>query len=176
MGTRFDGHADGSITLSQPKMIEWVLKIVGLDPDSERTKLHDIPASEHKLLDNDPDGLERIQKWNYRSAVRCLSYIQAMIRPDITMSVQQCARFCNKPKREHEEAVKRICRYLLKPKIKVLPLNRTRLEVLNVSWMQTGRDHGNTDLAMIHCPPTHKLDTSLCTQDAPLYGHPRCNR
>ncbi len=32
------------------------------------------------------------------------------------MAVQQCARFCNNPQREHEEAVKRICRYLLKVK------------------------------------------------------------
>ena len=97
-------------------MIERVLGIVGLDGDNERTKLHDTPASEHKILDNDPLGEPRIQKWNYRSAVGCLSYLQSMIRPDITMAVQQCARFCNAPQKEHEEAVKRICRYLLKTK------------------------------------------------------------
>ena len=37
-----------------------------------------------------------------------------MIRPDITFAVQQCTRFCNEPKQEHEEAVKCICPYLLK--------------------------------------------------------------
>ena len=99
-------------------MIECVLEIVGLN--KEGTKMHDTPASESKILDRDPDGEERQQSWNYRSAVGCLSYIQAMIRPDITMAVQQCARFCNDPKQEHEEAVKRICRYLLRTKDKGL--------------------------------------------------------
>lgn len=116
LGIRFEKQADGSLKLTQPRMIERVLEIVGLSGDNERTKLHDTPASEHKILDNDPDGKDRNQKWNYRSAVGCLSYLQAMIRPDITMAVQQCARFCNEPKREHEEAVKRICRYLLNTK------------------------------------------------------------
>ena len=46
----------------------------------------------------------------------CLSYIQAIIRHDITMTMQQCARFCNIPNKEHEEAVKHITRYLLKTK------------------------------------------------------------
>ena len=36
-----------------------------------------------------------------------------MVRPDITFDVQQCARFCHSPSQDHEEAVKRICRYLL---------------------------------------------------------------
>ena len=36
-----------------------------------------------------------------------------MIHPDITMSVQQCARFCKDTRKEHGEAVKRICWYLL---------------------------------------------------------------
>ena len=120
LGTRFAKQADGSIHLSQPKMIERVLEIVGLDSETERIKKHDTPASNTKVLDKDPDGKPRQQKWNYRSAVGCLSYLQAMIRPDITFSVQQCARFCNEPKQDHEEAVKRICRYLLKTKDKGL--------------------------------------------------------
>ena len=58
----------------------------------------------------------------------CLSYIQAIIHPDITFAVQQCARFCNNPSRDNEEAVKRICRYLLKHKNKglVLKPDKTR--------------------------------------------------
>jgi hypothetical protein len=39
-----------------------------------------------------------------------------MVRPDTTMSVQQCARLCNDPKHEHKEAVERICRDFLKTK------------------------------------------------------------
>ena len=50
----------------------------------------------------------------------CLLYIQAMVQPDITFTVQQCAWFCIDPSLEHEQAVKRICRYLLRTKDKVL--------------------------------------------------------
>ena len=46
--------------------------------------------------------------------IGCLSYLQAMVRPDLTFAVQQCSRFCSNPNKSHEEAVKRICRYLLK--------------------------------------------------------------
>ena len=120
LGTRFTRKDDGSFEMNQPKMIERALEIVGLNTDGTKVKMHDTPASESKLLDKDPDGAARKQEWNYRSAVGCLSYIQAIIRPDITMAVQQCARFCNDPKREHEEAVKRICRYLLRTKDKGL--------------------------------------------------------
>jgi hypothetical protein len=109
LGIRFERRNDGSLKLTQPRMIERVLKIVGLDENNGKTKLYDTPASEHKILDNDPDGKGQLQEWNYRSAVGCLSYLQSMIRPDITMAIQQCARFCNAPQREHEEAVKRIC-------------------------------------------------------------------
>lgn len=115
LGTRFTKHPDGSIELSQPRMIERILSIVGI-PNDGKTKMHDTPASDHKLLDNDPNGLPRTQTWNYRSAVGSLSYLNAVIRPDITMAVQQCARFCNSPQKQHEEAVKRICRYLLRTK------------------------------------------------------------
>jgi len=114
--TRFKQYNDGSIKLTQPRMIERVLKIVGLDGKQNDVKTHYSPADSSKLLDNDPDAKPRMQKWHYWSAVGCLSYIQSMIRPDINMSVQQTAQFCNNPSKEHEEAVKRICRYLISTK------------------------------------------------------------
>ena len=71
---------------------------VGLDLNSENVKWHNIPASEQQILDNDPNGEDHLQTWNYRSAISCLSYVQPMICPDLTMAVQQCAQFCNSPK------------------------------------------------------------------------------
>ena len=120
IGTRFERHTDGSVTLSQPRMIERLLTIVGLDSKDTHIKMHDTPAVS-VLLDN-PSAPPREQSWHYRSAVGCLSYIQSIVRPDITFAVQQCAKFCNKPNKEHEVAVKRICRYLLKTKSKGLVL------------------------------------------------------
>jgi hypothetical protein len=125
-------------------MIERVLKIVNLDPDSTRIKLYYTPASDSKILDNDPDALPRIQPWSYRLAVGCLSYLQSMIHPDCTMATQQCARFCNNPMREHEEAVKRICRYLLKTKHMGLTLKPDKSKGLecyvNADWVDSWKD------------------------------------
>ena len=101
-------------------MIDHALSIVGLNHQETHVKMHDTPAVD--VLTSSPSSKPRLQKWNYRSTVGCLSYIQAMIRPDITMAVQQCARFCTDPKQDHEEAVKRICRYLLKTRDKGLIL------------------------------------------------------
>ena len=95
IGTRFQRHTNGSVTLSQPRMIERLLAIVGLDSKDSQIKLHDTPAN--VILQNNTDAKPRKQKWHYRSAVGCLSYIQATIHPDITFAVQQCARFCNNP-------------------------------------------------------------------------------
>ena len=40
-----------------------------------------------------------------RSLPNRLSFLHAMNRPDLTMAVQQAARFSNSPKRSHDEAV-----------------------------------------------------------------------
>ena len=117
LGTRFDRSPDGSVTLTQPRMVDRVLEIVGLLSGSN-VKLHDTPATAILNSTSSP----RLQKWNYRSAVGCLSYHNAMVRPDITFAVQQFARFCNNPGQEHEEAVKRICRYLMKTRSQGLVL------------------------------------------------------
>ena len=111
LGTRFTKLPEGSIELSQLRMIEHVLQMVGLDDISNHTKLHDMPAISTTLLDNDPNGEPRIRNWNYHSVVVVLSYLQAMVRPDIAFAVQQCACFCSNPRRQHKDAVKRICRY-----------------------------------------------------------------
>ena len=85
-------------------MIERALSIVGLNNQDTPVKMHDIPVAD--VLTSSPASKPQVQKWKYRSAVGCLSYIQAMILPYITMTVQQCARFCNNPKQDHKEAVK----------------------------------------------------------------------
>ena len=67
-----------------------------------------------------------------------------MVRPDITMRVQQCARFCNNPRHQHEEAVKRICWYLLKTKNRgiILKPDPTRgLEChVDADWAESWQD------------------------------------
>ena len=106
LGTRFLRSRDGSIELTQPRMIQRVLEYVGIDPNSDNVKMHDTPAASNKILNRDTDGPPRNQTWNYRGVLGCLSYLQSMVRPDITFAVQQCARFANDPRRSHEVALK----------------------------------------------------------------------
>ena len=121
LGTRFKSIIDGSIYLTQPRMIGSVLKIVCIDPKNEIFKLHNYPS--YRILDNDPNGKPRKQKCSYRYKVRFLSYIQYVIWPDISITVQKCSIFFNDPSQEHEETAKLICRYLLDTKAQGVTLS-----------------------------------------------------
>ena len=142
LGRRFIRSKNGSIELTQPRMIQRILEYVGIDPTSESVKMHDTPAASDKILTRDTDGTEWKQTWNYRSVLGGLSYLQSMVRPDITFTVQQCARFANEPKRTHEEALKRICCYLLCTKDQGLiyhPDQKRGLECyVDTDWLDPG--------------------------------------
>jgi hypothetical protein len=65
-----------------------------------------------KPLEQDECGEECIEKWDYASVVGMLMYLSSNSRPDIAFAVHQCAHFSFNPKKRHEEALKRIVRYL----------------------------------------------------------------
>ncbi len=109
-----------SLHLTQPGLIEQVIQDVGMDKYS---KGKDTPVD--SILYSDLDGPDRTDSWNYRSVIGKLNYIANNTRPDISMAVHQCARYCTNPKALHELAVKRIVRYLLATKDKGLILNPT---------------------------------------------------
>lgn len=48
----------------------------------------------------------------YREAIGCLNYVSIISRPDITFAVNKLARYSDKPKQVHWNAVKRVMRYL----------------------------------------------------------------
>lgn len=56
--------------------------------------------------------LFRNHSWSYRSAIGMLGYLSGNTRPDLLMAVRQCARFNSDPRMSHENAAKRIDRYL----------------------------------------------------------------
>lgn len=116
-----------TISLTQPGLIEQVIKDIGLDDFS---KGRDTPAD--SILYADVDGPARQETWNYRSVIGKLNYIANNTRPDISMAVHQCARFCNNPKALHELAVKRIIRYLHATKDKGMILKPTTDVTLNM--------------------------------------------
>ena len=63
------------------------------------------------------------QAIHYRSVIGKLNFLEKSTRPDISVSVHQCTRFTEHPKRCHAEAVKRIGRFLLGTRNKGLIIN-----------------------------------------------------
>ena len=54
LGTRFDRKPDGSVLLTQPRMVNCELELVGLDKIGNNVTKHDTPAT--SILDNNPDA------------------------------------------------------------------------------------------------------------------------
>ena len=95
------------IKLSQPGLINKVINLVGMnDCNAKDTPCQQMP------LGTDANGKARQDKWNYASAVGMLMYLCSNAHPEIQYAVHQCARFTHCPRASHEEAIKRICRYL----------------------------------------------------------------
>jgi hypothetical protein len=65
------------------------------------------------VLHLDVNGAPRTELWNYRSLIGKLNYLAQMTRPDLSMAVHNCARFSTHPTNLHEQAIKRIGRYLV---------------------------------------------------------------
>ena len=76
---------DGSFKLTQPYLIERILKVLGVGGDS-KTNSKPTPASK-PLLHKDLEGWTRKNNWNYRQAIRMLIYLQGLTHPDISMAV-----------------------------------------------------------------------------------------
>ena len=110
LGVEVKKNKDGTITMTQTGLIDNILNLLGLVKNVS-TK-HKTPASSPPLH-SDKDGAEREMKWSYRSAIGMLIYLARNTRPDIEYAVHTCARFQLDPKKSHENAVKRIGRYLL---------------------------------------------------------------
>jgi len=110
LGVNIDRRDDGTIKLSQPRLIEQVIKDLHLEQDHTTTK--PTPAASSKLLSRHEDDRPFDNHFNYRSVIGKLHYLVAGSRSEIAYAVHQCARFAQEPKMEHAKAVKWIGRYL----------------------------------------------------------------
>ena len=117
LGIHFEFLQSGDIQMTQPHLINQIIANLGLDNNSNAKTT---PAQSTVILKrgiNDPPGKEA---FNYKSIVGKLNYLEKGSRPDIAYAVHQCARFMEKPKQVHYDAVKRLERYLLHTKDKGL--------------------------------------------------------
>ena len=113
LGVTVTVENDGAIKLSQPHLIQQIIDDIGFN---ERTSIKPTPAQSTVRLNRDLHGEARRENWHYRSIIGKLNFLEKSTRPDIAYSVHQCARFCNDPKMSHENAVKRIVKYLIATK------------------------------------------------------------
>ena len=97
--------------ISQPFLIDRIASLLGFSDVDMDTNTKPTPVGK-PLLNKDLEGKPRKEKWNYRTAVGMLNYLQGNTRPEISMAVHQTARFCIDPKLSHEKAIKRLGRYL----------------------------------------------------------------
>ena len=103
---------DGKLfTLSQPFLIDRVIKALGFYPKTTKGATNNTPAG-YPLLNKDENGPARKASWKYRGIIGMLGYLQVTTRPDTPMATHQCARFNNDTRLSHEQAVKHIGRYL----------------------------------------------------------------
>ena len=117
LGIEITKHEGSSFELSQPYLIERILRLLGLlDNDFKVDTNPAMTPAFQSLLHRDLAGKPRRRPWNYRTAIGMLNYLQGHSRPDISMAVHQCARYSTNPMLSHEKAVMRIGRYLLHTK------------------------------------------------------------
>ena len=109
LGVRIDRKQDGTVELSQPHLIDSILKDLRLNGEKVVTK--HTPAAPNKLLKRHSDSAEFDQSFDYRSVVGKLMYLSTT-RLDCAFAINQCARFGSDPKREHGDAVRYLARYL----------------------------------------------------------------
>ena len=110
LGIQVQKQDDGSILLMQPQLIDSIIKDLHLQSSSNGKKTPSVTTS---LLHKDVDGPEMTPDFHYRSVIGKLNFLEKSTRPDISISVHQCACFSENPKRSHAEVVKHIGRYLL---------------------------------------------------------------
>ena len=115
-----DRKDSGEVELRQRGLIDKILSTCGMkDCNTKSTPCNQVP------LGTNPDGDPITGKFEYASAVGMLMYLSSNSRPDIQYAVHQCARFTHFPKKTHEDAILRICRYLQGTKNKGLIFNPT---------------------------------------------------
>lgn len=110
LGINIVKHEDGSLTLTQPQLIDSILQDLKLDQGNVNLRL--TPAFKTVILHKDADGKDFNGSFHYHSIIGKLNYLEKSTRPEIAYAVHQCARFSSCPKQSHAEAVKQIGRYL----------------------------------------------------------------
>jgi hypothetical protein len=110
------------LTLLLQGLTKCIIKALGLD--SKFSTPADTPA-DTAALGKDVHGKEASGSINYARETGMLLYLGHSC-PDISFAMHQCAQYTHSPKQSHEDALKRIGRYLIGILIKGLVLTPSR--------------------------------------------------
>eukprot|EP00978_Attheya_sp_CCMP212_P044563 scaffold314436_cov35-Attheya_sp.AAC.1 len=78
LGVKVEKLADGTMTLTQPHLIDQIISDLGL---KDNTKTKDLPALSSRVLNKDVDGLPFKETWNYWSLVGKINFLEKSTRP-----------------------------------------------------------------------------------------------
>ena len=110
LGVNIENRGDGTVKLSQPHLVDQILKDLRLESDDVKTK--STPAASSKILSRHPESPPFDDSFHFRSVIGKLNYLEKCTRPDIAYAAHQCARFTEDPRQEHGKAVRWLGRYL----------------------------------------------------------------
>jgi hypothetical protein len=128
LGINFETRENGLIKVSQPHLIDQIIKEVNLKSGDRKS----VPASPSKLLQRDEQSETVTPPFNYRKVIGKLNFLEKSSRPDIAYATHQCARFCSEPKQSHIDAVIYLAKYLQQTRnegILLDPKHETSFEV-----------------------------------------------
>jgi hypothetical protein len=119
LGVKISRPTPDTIELTQPHLIQQILDDMRM---KSNMKTKDKAAPSSTILCHDLNGDPFNEKWDYRSIVGKLNFLEKSTWPEIAYTVHQCARFSSNPRQSHANAVKYLCRYLMATKTKGLIL------------------------------------------------------
>ena len=96
LGIQVQKQEDGSILLTQPQLIDSIIKDLHLQSGSNRKKTPSVTTS---LLHKDTDGPEMTPDFHYRSVIGKLNFLEKSTRPDISITYISAHVFRSTPKR-----------------------------------------------------------------------------
>jgi hypothetical protein len=105
LGVKIERSQDGkSSSLTQPHLIEDILKELRLDADKTAVKRTTGASSKPLLINPTADSID--EHFDDRRAIGKLDYLEKCTRINVTCATHQCARLVSKPKDIHGKAVK----------------------------------------------------------------------
>ncbi|KAI2491170.1 G-protein coupled peptide receptor [Fragilaria crotonensis] len=111
LGVQIDRINDNTFNLSQPHLINDIIKELRLDGQNVATKKTTGASSKTccRHLDSPPFD----DHFNYRRVIGQMNYLEKCSRLDISCAVHQGARFVSNPRLQHGKALKWLGRYLV---------------------------------------------------------------